>query len=187
MYNSGDIANWEASSTSYTTYKSTGGGTNCFNGVYDINVVPRNADGTVSSDGGYYSFWTGVAFKVVVYNEWYYFNTAMIAYYDAWWKSIMYVFLAPVWVIVFWLNGWSLGTINYDVTAYNLGLEWMQDNYINNFTKEVEYHYMRYATGYGTDGIDDVFVKTLIIFGVWILDVLTLLSGVISNTIFLPL
>ena len=46
---------------------------------------------------------------------------------------------------------------------------------------------MRYASGYPTNGVDDVFVKTLIFFGVWILDVLTLLSGVVSNTIGLPL
>lgn len=46
---------------------------------------------------------------------------------------------------------------------------------------------MRYANGYDGDTIDNVFVKTLIIFGVWILDVLTLLTGVISNTVGLPI
>ena len=47
---------------------------------------------------------------------------------------------------------------------------------------------MRYAIEYPlSDSIEPMFVKTLIFFGVWILDVLTLLSGVISNTIGLPL
>ena len=46
---------------------------------------------------------------------------------------------------------------------------------------------MRYAIEYPTNNSEDTFVKTLIIFGVWCLDVLTLLSGVISQTIGLPL
>ena len=45
---------------------------------------------------------------------------------------------------------------------------------------------MRYASDYPTNDVDDVFVKTLIFFGVWLLDVGTLLSGVISNTVGLP-
>ena len=46
---------------------------------------------------------------------------------------------------------------------------------------------MRYAVGYPSNDVNDVFVKTLIFFGVWILDVLKFLSGAISNTIGLPL
>jgi len=90
-------------------------------------------------------------------------------------------------VIVMWTQGWNLSDINYNQTAWDLGLEWIQDSYINNFTKKVEYHYMRYAVDYPTNTAEDGFVKTLIFFGVWILDVLTLLSGVISNTVGLPL
>jgi len=46
---------------------------------------------------------------------------------------------------------------------------------------------MRYASDYPTNDVSDVFVKTLIFFGVWILDVLTLASGVVSNTIGFPI
>jgi len=121
-----------------------------------------------------------------VSNEWYYANIALIEYYTKFWWSFLNVFLAPIWLIVMWTQGWNLSDINYNQTAWDLGLEWIQDSYINNFTKKVEYHYMRYAVDYPTNTAEDGFVKTLIFFGVWILDVLTLLSGVISNTVGLP-
>lgn len=58
----------------------------------------------------------------------------------------------------------------------------MQDNYINNFEKMVEYHYMQYASEW--NGVDDVsmFVKTILMVCVFVLDLLILLSGIISQT-----
>ena len=104
----------------------------------------------------------------------------------------MYVFGIPIFVIAFWVDGWSLTDILYDTTSYHLGLEWIQDSYIHNTSKIIEYHYMRWCINYPGNGTTNVFVKTLIFFGQWILDVLTLLSeysglsGFIGNTIFLP-
>jgi hypothetical protein len=61
-----------------------------------------------------------------------------------------------------------------------MGIEWMQDNYINNFEKMVEYHYMQYCSEW--NGIDDLsmFVKTVIMTLVFFLDLGTLLSGIIT-------
>ena len=123
----------------------------------------------------------------MIENAWYVFNEIIIEYYVSWWSSIMYVFGIPVFIIAFWVDGWNLTDIIYDTDAYHLGLEWIQDSYIHNTSQIIKYHYMRWCINYPGSGSTNVFVKTLIFFGQWILDVLTLVSGLIGNTIFLPI
>ena len=58
----------------------------------------------------------------------------------------------------------------------------MQDNYINNVEKMIEYHYMQYCSQW--NAIDDVsmFVKTIMMVLVFFLDLGILFSGLISQT-----
>ena len=94
------------------------------------------------NDGLYLNFWSDVLWTVLVKNTWYAANIGMIEYYTSYWKAWMYVLGFPIFLVFFWTWKWRLNNITYNQALYDIGIEWMQDNYINNFEKSVEYHYM---------------------------------------------
>jgi hypothetical protein len=59
----------------------------------------------------------------------------------------------------------------------------MQDNYINNYEKMVEYHYMQYAIEYPKNDDISMLAKTAIMTCVFFIDLGLLLSGLISQTL----
>ena len=107
--------------------------------------VPSNAESFDiygDNNGLWLSFWSDVLPVVLVQQEWYAGTTALIEYYLSYWKSWLYVFGFPVFLLEFWVWKWNLADIIYNQDLYYFGVEWMQDNYLNNFEKMVEYHYM---------------------------------------------
>jgi hypothetical protein len=94
----------------------------------------------------------------------------------------MYVFGFPIFLIIFWSWKWDLTDISYNQDLYNFGIEWMQDNYINNFEKMVEYHYMQYCSRQNGTDDENMFIKTIIMTMVFILDLGLLFSGIVSQT-----
>jgi hypothetical protein len=85
------------------------------------------------NDGKYINFWSDVLWTVVVKNTWYAGTIALVEYYTSYWKAWMYVFGFPIFLIFFWVWKWRLNNILYNQALYDIGMEWMQDNYLNNF------------------------------------------------------
>ena len=66
------------------------------------------------NDGKYTNFWTDIAAVNLFKNTWYTFTIALVEYYLSFWKSFMYVFGFPIFLIEFWVWKWRLSSITYN-------------------------------------------------------------------------
>lgn len=55
------------------------------------------------NDGLYINFWSDVVWTVLVKNTWYAATIGLIEYYTSYWKSWMYVFGFPIFLVEFWV------------------------------------------------------------------------------------
>ena len=151
-----------ACSLAHVTIRGTPGGVVTTKTPSDENSFDIYND----NDGKYLNYWTDVVPVILFKNTWFAGTIGLVAYYLSFWKAWMYVFGFPIFLIEFWVWKWNLNDIKYNQNAFDIGVEWIQDNYINNYEKSVEYHYMKYAGDWNGTDDSSMFVKTLIMVGV---------------------
>ena len=76
----------------------------------DANSFDIYAD----NDGKYTNFWTDIVTVNLFKNTWFAGTIALVEYYTSFWKSFMYVFGFPVFLIEFWVWKWRLNNITYN-------------------------------------------------------------------------
>ena len=114
--------------------------------------------------------------------------TLIYDYYYNWWYSIIWVICGPVMNIMAMASAWDPTKLNYNRDAEGFSLSFVTNFYLDTFHYIMVWHWTRWMFWFDVADrpTDTASINTAQFFLgglLWIWDVITLLSGVIGNTL----